>query len=165
VLDDFHAPPLYIWRMTSVTEHHESRIVPHSADVMYRIVADVERYPEFLPWVIALRLLSREENAMTAEMAVGYGPFRERYTSKVSLDPTARKIDVVAIKGPFRKLENHWQFTREDPLNGKERCRIDFSIAFEFRNPLMQAAARKAFEAVLLKMTDAFVARAGQILA
>jgi len=152
----------YIWRMT---EHRESRTVPYSADVMYRIVADVERYPEFLPWVIALRVLSREENALTAEMAVGYGPFRERYTSKVSLDPAARRIDVVAIKGPFRKLENHWRFTPEGPLNGKKCCRIDFSIAFEFRNPLMQAAARKAFEAVLLKMTDAFVARAAQLLA
>ena len=147
--------------MTSVTEHSESRIVPRSADLMYRIVADVEHYPEFLPWVIALRLLSRQENALTAEMAVGYGPFRERYTSKVSLDPAARRIDVVAIKGPFRKLENHWQFTPQG--DGIDSCRIDFSIAFEFRNPLMQAAARKAFEAVLLKMTDAFVARAAQL--
>ena len=159
MLDDFQAPPLYIWRMTSVTEHSESRTVPYSADVMYRIVADVERYPDFLPWVIALRLLSREENALTAEMAVGYGPFRERYTSKLKLDPAARTIDVAAAKGPFRKLENHWRFTPEN-----DGCRIDFSVAFEFRNPLMQAAARKAFEAVLLKMTDAFVARAGQLL-
>jgi coenzyme Q-binding protein COQ10 len=157
VRSDFHAPPLYIWRMTSVTEHRESRSVPHSAELMYSIVADVERYPEFLPWVIALRLLSRGENTMTAEMAVGYGPFRERYTSRVSLDPAARTIDVAAIKGPFRQLDNHWRFTPEDG-----GCRIDFSIAFEFRNPLMQAAARKAFEAVLLKMTDAFVARAAQ---
>jgi coenzyme Q-binding protein COQ10 len=91
-------------------------------------------------------------------MAVGYGPFRERYTSKVSLDPAARTIDVVEIKGPFRTLENHWRFTPDG-----EGCRIDFSIAFEFANPLMQAAASAAFEKVLLKMTDAFVARAGNI--
>ena len=143
--------------MTALTEHRECRIVPYSADVMFRIVADVERYPEFLPWVIALRVLSREENALTAEMAVGYGPFRERYTSKVRLDPAAGTIDVAAIRGPFRKLENHWRFTPEG-----DGCRIEFSITFGFRNPLMQAAAGKAFETVLLKMTDAFVARAAQ---
>jgi coenzyme Q-binding protein COQ10 len=160
MLDAFHAPPLYIMHMTSVTEHSESRSVPYSADVMYPIVADVECYPQFLPWVIALRVLSRTENALTAEMAVGYGPFRERYTSNIQFDPAARTIDVVATKGPFRKLENHWRFTPE--AGG---CRIDFSITFEFRNPLMQAAARQAFEAVTHKMTDAFVARAGQILA
>lgn len=139
-------------------DHRESRVVPFSADLMYRIVADIERYPEYLPWVLALRVLSRAENEMTAEMLVGYGAFRERYTSKVTLDPAARSIDVVEIKGPFRRLENHWRFTREG-----EGCRIDFSIGFEFRNPLLQAAASKAFEKVMLKMTDSFVARAGAL--
>jgi coenzyme Q-binding protein COQ10 len=143
-----------------MTEHWESRVVPHDADVMYRIVADVERYPEFLPWVTALRVLSRGENTLTAQMAVAYGPFRERYTSRVDVDPGARSIEVVALKGPFRRLENHWRFTPMDA-----GCRIDFSIAFEFRNPLLQAAASRAFEKVLMKMTDAFVARAGRLMA
>ncbi len=143
-----------------MTEHRESRIVPYSADVMFPIVADVERYPEFLPWVIALRVLARAENSLTAEMAVGYGPFRERYVSKIELDPAARTIAVAEIKGPFRKLENHWRFTPD-----AEGCRIDFSIVFEFRNPVMQAVAHRAFEKVMMKMTDAFVARAAQLLA
>ena len=138
-------------------QHSESRVVPYSADVMYRVVADVEHYPEFLPWVVALRILSEEQNGVIAEMAVGYGPFRERYTSKVTTDPAARTIDVVAIKGPFRTLENHWRFTPE-----ADGCRIDFSITFAFRNPLMQTAASAAFEKALLKMTDAFVARAAR---
>ena len=132
--------------------------MPYGADLMYRIVADVERYPEFLPWVMALRILSREENGLTAEMAVGFGPFRERYTSCITLDPNARTINVVAIKGPFRLLENRWCFVPEG-----DGGRIDFSIAFEFRNPLLQAAASKAFEKVILKMTDAFAARAGAL--
>jgi coenzyme Q-binding protein COQ10 len=125
---------------------------------MYRIVSDIERYPLFLPWVAALRILSRDETALLAEMAVGYGPFRERYTSRVTLDPAARCVDAVAIKGPFRQLENHWRFT---PENGG--CRIDFAIQFEFVNPLLQAAASNAFEKILLKMTDAFVARAAEL--
>lgn len=141
-------------------QHSESRVLPYPADLMYRVVADIEHYPQFLPWVTALRLLSREEGALTAEMLVGFGPFREKYTSKITLDPTARTVDVVAIKGPFRQLENHWHFEAEG-----ESCRIDFSILFEFRNPLLQAAASTAFEKVLLKMTDAFVARAAQLTA
>ena len=67
--------------------HRESRLVPYPAELMYRVVADVEKYPEFLPWVVALRVLSRRENGLTAEMAVGYGTLRERYTSEVRLDP------------------------------------------------------------------------------
>jgi len=141
-----------------VTSHTESRIVPYTADLMFRVVSDVEHYPEFLPWVVALRILSREETTLLAEMAVGYGPFRERYTSRVTLDPAARTVDVVAIKGPFRQLENHWRFT---PQNAG--CLIDFTIQFEFANPLLQATASKAFEKVINKMTDAFVARAAQL--
>jgi coenzyme Q-binding protein COQ10 len=91
---------------------------------------------------------------------VGYGPFRERYTSRVTLDPAARAIDVLEIKGPFRCLENHWRFT---PNNAG--CVIDFAIQFEFANPLLQAAAGKAFEKVLVTMTDAFVARAAALTA
>ncbi|HWY61415.1 MAG TPA: type II toxin-antitoxin system RatA family toxin [Rhizomicrobium sp.] len=141
-----------------MTEHRESRIVPYTADLMFQVVSDIEHYPQFLPWVVALRLLSREENNLIAEMAVGYGPFRERYTSRVTLDPAARSIAVVAIKGPFRQLENHWRFTPENA-----GCRIDFSIQFEFASPLLQATASKAFEKVVLKMTDAFVARAAAL--
>jgi coenzyme Q-binding protein COQ10 len=141
-------------------QRSESRVVPYSADLMYRVVADIEHYPQFLPWVSALRLLSREERMLTAEMLVGFGPFREKYTSQITLDPAALTVDVSAIKGPFRQLENHWRFEPQD-----EGCRIDFSIEFEFRNPLLQAAASAAFEKVLMKMTDAFVARAAQLTA
>jgi coenzyme Q-binding protein COQ10 len=143
-----------------VTEHSESRVVPYGADLMYRIVADVERYPEFLPWVVALRVLSRQENILTAEMAVGFGPFRERYTSRVTLDPLARTIDVLELKGPFNALESHWRFTPDNA-----GCLVDFAIKFEFANPLLQSAAGGSFEKVLLKMTDAFVARAAALTA
>ena len=143
-----------------MTYHKESREVPYSADLMYGIVADVERYPEYLPWVTALRVLSRQENILVAEMAVGYGPFRERYTSRVTLDPALRTIHVLALKGPFRKLEGHWCFT---PNNAG--CLVDFAITFEFANPLLQALATRAFEQIVLKMTDAFIARAAQLSA
>jgi len=141
-----------------VISHRETRLVPYPAELMYAVVSDVEKYPKFLPWVLALRVLSRRENGLTAEMAVGYGALRERYTSDVQLDPNARTIDVVEIKGPFKTLENHWRFTPKD-----EGCEIDFSILFEFKNRLLHSVAGHAFEKVLLKMTDAFEARAKQI--
>lgn len=142
-----------------MTRHSETRVVPFAPELMYGVVADVERYPDFLPWVTALRIKScervKERTVMLAEMAVGYGGLRERYTSRVVLDPQSRAIDVVQTDGPFRTLENHWRFAGEG--NG---CRVDFSIAFEFRSRILGALASRAFERVLFKMTDAFEARA-----
>jgi len=141
-----------------VISHRETRTVPYPAELMYAVVADVEKYPQFLPWVMALRVLSRRENGLSAEMAVGYGALRERYTSEVTLDPVQRRIDVVQAEGPFKKLENHWQFTPRD-----EGCDITFSILFEFKSRLLHSVAGAKFEKVMLKMADAFEARARQI--
>lgn len=135
--------------------HRETRFVPYPAELMYAVVSDVERYPEFLPWVVALRVLARREDGLTAEMAVGYGALRERYTSDVALDPENRRIDVVQTKGPFRTLENHWHFI---PRDGG--CDVDFAIAFEFKSRLLQGVAGAKFEKAMLKMTHAFEARA-----
>jgi coenzyme Q-binding protein COQ10 len=146
-----------------VTSHSESRIVPYTADLMYSVVADVERYPEFLPWVVALRVLSREHvknrDVLLAEMSVGFGALRERYTSRVICDPAGFAIDVAQTEGPFRILENHWRFTPEGP-ESSGGCRVDFSIQFEFKNRVLNAVASGAFERVTRKMTDAFEARA-----
>ena len=138
--------------------HRETRTVPYPAELMYRVVSEVEKYPQFLPWVLALRVLSRRENHMQAEMAVGYGGLRERYTSDVRLDPINRRIDVVQTKGPFSNLENHWHFTPK-----ADGCEIEFSIQFEFMNRLLHSVAGHAFEKVMIKMTDAFEARAKHI--
>jgi coenzyme Q-binding protein COQ10 len=141
-----------------VIEHRETRLVPYPAELMYAVVSDVEKYPQFLPWVLALRVLSRRENGMTAEMAVGYGALRERYTSDVTLTPAIRRIDVTQIKGPFKTLENHWQFTPQG-----EGCEVAFSILFEFKNRLLHSVAGAKFEKVMLKMADAFEARAAAL--
>ena len=139
--------------------YQEARIVPYPADLMYRVVSDVERYPEFLPWVLGLRVKSRSGNIVIAEMMVGYKAFREKYTSRVTLDPAALTVDVTQESGPFRKLENHWRFT---PLDG-DRCEVAFAIDFEFRNRLLGAVAGASFEKALLRMTEAFEARAAAL--
>jgi coenzyme Q-binding protein COQ10 len=141
-----------------VISHRETRLVPYPAELMYAVVADVEKYPEFLPWVVALRVLSRRDNGLIAEMAVGYGALRERYTSDVRLDPQARAIEVIEIEGPFKCLENRWQFTPKG-----EGCEVEFCILFEFRNRLLHSVAGHAFEKVLLKMSHAFEARAAAL--
>ena len=137
----------------------ETRKLPYAADLMYRVVSDVERYPEFLPWVLGLRVLKREtireHEVLYAEMAVGFGALRETYTSRVVLDPRDFRIDVTQTEGPFNRLENHWIFTPAE-----KGCTVVFSIAFEFRNWILNTIAGSAFERVMLKMTDAFEARA-----
>jgi coenzyme Q-binding protein COQ10 len=138
--------------------HSESRILAYPPDFIFAIVADVERYPEFVPWCAGLRVLARESKpwgeVLWAETLVGYKALRERYTSRVELEPT-RRIDVAQTDGPFRQLENHWRFS---PANGA--CRVDFSIVFEFKSRLLGRVAGAALGLVMTRMTDAFEARA-----
>jgi coenzyme Q-binding protein COQ10 len=129
---------------------------------MYAVVADVERYPEFLPWCAGLRVLSRAKDGpreiIVAEMLVGYKSLRERYTSRVVLDAAARAIDVTQTEGVFRALENHWRFTPEG-----ETCRVDFEIDFEFRSRMLAAVANAVLGPVMLRMSHAFEARAKEL--
>lgn len=137
----------------------ESRILPYTADFIFGIVADVERYPEFVPWCAGLRVLRREPAAfgevIWAETLVGYKSLRERYISRAELDPGNRRIDVNQTEGPFRQLENHWRFR---PVDGG--CRVDFSIVFEFRSRMLGHIAGAALALVMGHMIDAFEARA-----
>jgi coenzyme Q-binding protein COQ10 len=145
-----------------MTAHTESRVVPYSADLMFAIVADVERYPEFVPWTVSLRVLKREPfgegEVLTAETVVGFRALRERYKSRVVLDPKARTVDVTQVDGVFRELENHWRFTPE----GKG-CRVDFSIRFKFKSKMLETVAGAAFGLVVTQMTRAFEDRARKL--
>jgi coenzyme Q-binding protein COQ10 len=145
-----------------VTSHSETRIVPYTADLMFQVVADVEQYPNFLPWVSALHIVSREQangrEVLKAHMTVGFRKFRESYTSRVVLDRPGRTIDVVQTEGPFRVLENHWRFAPEG-----EGCKVDFTIEFVLRNPVLNAVAGAAFGRVLLRTEDAFIDRARKL--
>ncbi len=143
-----------------MTERRTTTTVPYSAAQMFDLVADVEKYPEFLPWCVALRVVAREavEGSwlLTADMVVAYKVFRERFRSRVLLDRGEGKIEVDYIDGPFQNLHNRWRFT--DLTEGGSR--IDFEIAFEFRNVVLQAAARSVFDKAFARMSEAFVRRA-----
>ena len=144
--------------------HREVRIVPFPAALMYAVVSDVEKYPQFLPWVLGLRVKSRSGDTVLAEMMVGYKGFREKYTSRIVLDPAHLTVEVSQAEGPFRKLDNRWRFVPLTPKDGgPQACEVHFSIDFEFRNRLLGAVAGAAFEKALLRMTEAFEARAAAL--
>ena len=135
--------------------------VPHTADQMFALVADVERYPEFLPWCVGLRIIEQDRRAgtLTADMIVAYRVFREQFRSRVKLDVQGKRIEAAYVDGPFRNLENRWRFI-DDPEGGSV---IDFEIAFEFKNFLLQATAQAVFDKAFSRMSEAFVKRADEV--
>ena len=138
--------------------HHERRRLPHAPEAVFDLVADVRSYPDFIPWVEALRV-RREDVAdgtgtLTADMVVGYKMFRESFRSDVTLDRRARTIGVDYVRGPLKRLKNDWRF--EDDPEREGGCVVDFRIDFAFRNRLMQAAAGQLMERGFLRLVEAF---------
>ena len=134
--------------------HAERRLLPYTQEQLFSLVADVERYPEFLPWCLAARIRRREGETIHADMVIGYRMVRERFTSKVDLAPP-RRIDVAYAEGPFKYLDNHWIF---EPAPGG--CVIDFFVKFEFRNRMLQKLIEVLFQEAVRRMVSAFEARA-----
>lgn len=139
--------------------HAEKRVLPHSPEQLYDLVADIERYPEFLPWCIGARIRSRRENVVIADLIIGFKGIRESFTSEVTLDRPAMRIDVVYRNGPFKYLNNHWIFNAQP---GGE-CEIDFFVDFEFRSRLLQRIIGLLFNEAVRRMVSAFEARADQL--
>ena len=138
--------------------HAEQRILPYTPEEMFDIVADVERYPEFLPWCIATRVRRHQGNVIQADMVIGFKMLRERFTTRDVLD-RPRRIDVSYHEGPFKYLNNHWMFMPW--ANG--HCRIDFYIDFEFHSRLLQRMMEVVFNEAVRHMVSAFEKRARQI--
>lgn len=138
--------------------HRETRRLPHSASQMYALVADVAKYPEFLPWVVGTRIQSDGETEMLADVIVGFKGLREQFTSRVHKVPN-RSIDVDYLDGPLKQLHNEWRF-RSCPDGG---CYVDFYVEFTFKNRMFQSLAGQMFSKALHKMTGAFVERASEV--
>lgn len=138
--------------------HHERRSLPHSAEQMYDLVADVNSYAEFLPWVSAIRVRKDGENEMLADMIVGFKSLRETFSSRVLKVPKS-SIVVDYLDGPMKHLHNQWRF--EDTPGGGSI--VDFTVDFSFRNRVFEALAGQFFDSALRKMTSAFVERADDL--
>jgi coenzyme Q-binding protein COQ10 len=139
------------------------RIVPFSAAQMYAIVADVEHYPEFLPLCTGLTVQSRaavpEGEDLKARMSVGYKTIAESFTTRVELRPVQSRINVSYLDGPFKRLDNRWQFV--DLAAGKSE--IDFFIDYEFRSPILAVLMGAMFDQAFRKFSEAFEARGRMI--
>jgi len=135
--------------------HAEKRVLGYSAEQLFDMVADVDRYPEFLPWCLAARVTRRQGNVLYADLVIGFKMVRERFSSRVTLDrPSLLKVEY--IRGPMRYLNNHWYFTSRPDGS----CLIDFYVDFEFRSALLQRLIGVLFNEAVRRMVDAFEARA-----
>jgi coenzyme Q-binding protein COQ10 len=145
--------------------HRETRLLPYIQEQVFDLVADVEKYPEFLPWCVACRIKKREApNQFTADMAIGFKMVREKFTSRVTLD-RPNKITVEYLDGPFQYLVNTWQFKPVSGVNGKPATEVEFYLEFEFRSKLLQSIIGMLFEEAVRRMVAAFEARAVQLYA
>lgn len=134
--------------------HAEKRLLRYTPDQLFDLVADVQRYPEFLPWCVGARVLTRTETELTADLTIGFRMFRESFRSRVALERPGL-VRVTYENGPFRYLNNTWRFT---PVAGGTE--VDFFVDFEFRSSLLQAVIGVVFNEAVRVMVRAFERRA-----
>ena len=148
--------------------HQDSRILPYSARQMFDLVADVERYPEFLPWNSAARIRARRPapdggEVIEADLVISFKVFRERFGSRVTLHPPHAqgmlRIETDYLDGPFRHLHSGWRFA-DLPPEGGPRCRVEFFVDFEFRNAILQKLIGVVFGEAMARIVRAFEDRA-----
>lgn len=137
--------------------HAEKRILPYTPEELFELVADIEKYPRFLPWCVASRIRQRSGEKIVADLVIGFKMVRERFTSEVTLDRPSC-IDVNYVEGPLKHLNNHWKF-RPHPA-GTE---IEFYVDFEFRSKLLQSLIGALFNEAFRRMVAAFEARAAEL--
>jgi coenzyme Q-binding protein COQ10 len=138
--------------------HSETRHLPYTPDQLFELVADVEKYDEFLPWVSAVRVTSNSETEMVADLIVGFNAFKERFTSKVTKERPGH-IRVEYVDGPLKYLKNEWRF-EPAPGGGTD---VHFSVDFAFRSRLFESLAGAMFDRALRRMTGAFEQRAAAL--
>lgn len=147
--------------------HTENRTLPYSARQIYDLVADVARYPEFLPWTAAARIRSRQSLAgrsegaevMEADLVISFKVFRERFGSRVTLLPAEGRIETEYLDGPFRYLHSYWEV--EDRPGGG--CDVRFLVDFEFRNAMLQKIIGVVFDEAMRRIVGAFERRAEEL--
>jgi len=142
--------------------HSEKRSLPYTAQQMYDLVADVPKYPAFLPWLAAARVRSRARSGacdvMEADLVVSFKVFRERFGSRVRLCPDTHRIDTEYLDGPFKYLKSYWVFTPHG-----EGCEVEFFVDFEFRNLILQKAIGVVFNEAMQRIVRAFETRAAAL--
>ena len=140
-----------------------SRLVRHSPEQMFDLVADCDKYPQFLPLCAGMKTRPRGHDAkgnpiVYAEMEVGYKAIRERFVTRNTLDRAALKLTVEYVEGPFSRLRNIWNF-----IPDAQGCKVEFYIDYEFKSRLLAALMGSMFDAVFRTFASAFEARADKV--
>ncbi|MCY7397672.1 MAG: type II toxin-antitoxin system RatA family toxin [Sphingomonas bacterium] len=138
--------------------HSETKHLPYTPEQLFDVVADVARYDEFLPWVVAVRVRSSSETETVADLVVGFSAFKERFTSRVTKQRPDR-IVVDYIEGPLKYLKNEWRFAPAED-GGTDLC---FSVDFAFKSRIFENLAGAMFDRALRRMTGAFEQRAAAL--
>ena len=138
--------------------------MPYTARQMYDLVADVMRYPEFIPWIAAARIRSvvpqgDGQQKMEADLVVSFKVFREKFGSRVLLDEPNRKLDIEYLHGPFRHMRSTWQFA-DVPAEEGGGCEVSFFVDFEFRNAVLRKVMGVVFHEAMQRIVRAFEERA-----
>lgn len=148
-------------RPDALVRHHVSKLLPFTPDQLFQLVGDVDAYPDFVPWITAMRTwnvrrLSEGVDALDAEAKVGFAFLKERFSTRVRRDALNRQIDVTLLAGPFKKLENRWRF-----LDAGHGCaRVEFDIDFAFKSRLLEALLTANFAHAVERLMGCFEARA-----
>jgi coenzyme Q-binding protein COQ10 len=140
--------------------HHVSRLLPYTPDQLFALVGDVERYPEFVPWISSMRTWNARDlgdgcSCVDAEAGVGFSFLKERFATRVRRDAVNRQIDVSLLSGPFRKLTNSWRF-----LEDEAGTRIEFDIDFQFKSRLLEGLLTANFHHAVERLMGCFEDRA-----
>ncbi len=148
--------------MGKMPTHSEVRSLPYSAKQMYALVADVERYSEFLPWCSAARIRQRvqkgESEILDADLVISFKVFREKFGSRVTLWENMHKIDTEYLDGPFKYMQSNWSFSDAD-----EGCDVEFFVDFEFKNAILQRIIGVVFNEAMQRIVRAFETRAAAL--
>ena len=148
--------------MGKMPTHSEVRSLPYSAGQMYALVADVERYSEFLPWCSAARIRQRvqqgESEILDADLVISFKVFREKFGSRVTLWENMHKIDTEYLDGPFKYMQSNWSFSDTD-----EGCDVEFFVDFEFKNAILQRIIGVVFNEAMQRIVRAFETRAAEL--
>ena len=135
--------------------HSETRILPYSAEQLFDLVMDIEKYPAFLPWCIGARINSKSKNDLEADVLIGYKMFREKFSSRVHFTKP-KEIEVEYLKGPMRHLHNKWVLKDLK----ENQCQVDFYVDFSLKTKLFESLVDQFFHKALVKMINAFEGRA-----
>ena len=141
-----------------MTEISKTTLVPYTSEEMYVLVNDIESYPTFLPWCTEAKILSQQEDSLTAKFSMAFGKIKQSFTTENTMQDGSR-IDIQLIEGPFKHLSGYWRFIQEDD----QSCHIHLHMHFEFKNKIIKHTLGKAFYKVMDTLVESFVQRAQQI--